>query len=498
MRWRVEWNRHQVFRVPVKLDTVDTFLVFGFTVVSFWMHFWIIQFPEHVVFDEVHFGNFTNWYTKSEFFFDIHPPLGKLIMFWFANMSEYDGEINFHDDMNGKAYENGTYVPLRLTPAFFGAMCPPMLYLSVRFASFSKCAAFAAASLACFDTSLLCEHRFILSDGLLHFFTCLHLVVLFYGLSLERGTFEFWMWQVLTGLSLGAACSCKNTAWGLCALNGAVHFIELWFEFWSFSPGLISELIQRGAVLGGFAAFVYFVSFIIHFALLPFHGQGSAYLREDMRQQLIDTSLVGHELWGARVAGKSLVVRSIVLSIVMHTGNMHITQFHPSQSRPINWPLLTGIRVGFFSLGGKRDVSCMGNVFSYYFAFLGVILILFGFKNPRWMMAMRFTIGWAVSYFPFFLIPRSMYLYHYLIPLMFAIMNLVAIIERVTPRPAVALFAITLLSLLCFLYFSPWCYGTPCPNCLSTRVWTNRWWEGPPKSLTNFVNTTEIFAELPL
>ena len=479
MRWKVEWNKEQVFRAPVKFDTIDTFLVFAFTVVSFWTHFWIIQFPEHVVFDEVHFGNFTNWYTKSRFFFDIHPPLGKLIMFMFANLSEYDGEIEFNNDADGKAYENGTYIPLRITPAFFGAMCSPMVYLTVRFASFSKCAAFAAASLVCFDTSLLSEHRFILSDGMLHFFTCLHLLILFYGLSLKRGTFEFWFWQVLTGLSLGAACSCKNTAWGLCALNGLVHFIELWFQYWSLSPHFIAELMSRGVVLAGCALTVYFVSFIIHFALLPFHGQGSGYLAEDMRQQLIDTSLVGHELWGARVTGKSLIVRSIVLSVVMHTGNMHITQYHPSQSRPINWPLLTGIRVGFYSLGGKQEVSCLGNVFSYYFAFLGVIVLLFGYKNERWMMALRFTIGWAVSYFPFFLIPRSMYLYHYLIPLMLGCMSFGASLDLFVPPFFRGFMAVSVcfLAIVGFVLWESFCYGTT-PWDRRVTIWNDNWLYG--------------------
>jgi dolichyl-phosphate-mannose--protein O-mannosyl transferase len=406
----------QKFQVAPSFETADTFLVFIIAMVSFWLHFWIIQRPGDVVFDEVHFGNFSNWYTRSEFFFDIHPPLGKLVMFLFANLSEYDGSLEFGGE-NQRGYPNGEYIPLRITPAFFSAMCPCLLYLAVRFASFSKCAAFAAASLACFDTSLLCEHRFILSDGLLHFFSCLHLLVLVYGLSIPRYTFRFRVWQLLSGLSLGAACSCKNTAWGLIGLNGLVHAAELFIQFRGISRQFLIELTIRGLTLGLSAVFVDIFSFCVHFVLLPFAGQRTGYLTLEMQRQLVELNAVRHQLWGCRPSGRSLIWRAIKLTIIMHTGNMQITRWHPFQSRPIGWPLLNDIRVMFWVGSSREEIACMGNVFSYYLAFIGVCALLFGYHRDKWFLGLRFVMGWAVSYFPFYLIPRTMYLYHYLIPL---------------------------------------------------------------------------------
>ena len=457
-----------------KFETADTFIVFIFCIISFWTHLWIIHHPTHVTFDEVHFGNFTNWYTKSEFFFDIHPPLGKLIMFLFANLSEYDGNINFQND-TAHAYDNGTFIPLRLTPAFFSSMCSPFLYLAMRFSSFSKCASFAAASLVCFDTSLLCEGRFILSDGLLHFFTCLHILTFCYGLSIPRGTYKFRFWQFLSGITLGCACSCKNTAWGLCALNGIYHFLELCIQYNDITADFLEELAIRGFTLVVSAISVYIISFSIHFVLLPFKGQGFGYINDDLRSQLVDSNLIGHELWGVRVTGNSVIWRSLVLTLIMHTGNMHITQFHPYQSRPIGWPLLTDIRVAFF-LNGDQEVACMGNVFSYYLAFFGVWALLFRKNHKKWFISLRFTIGWMVSYFPFFLIPRSMYLYHYLIPLMFGCLSFGACIDLYLPKflRGFASVFVCFLAFTGFFLWSSYCYGTPNFD-KKVTIWNSNW-----------------------
>lgn len=468
----------QCLQIKPKFETLDTFIVFGLCLVSFWTHFWIIQHPSSVTFDEVHFGNFTNWYTQSRFFFDIHPPLGKLIMFLFANLSEYDGSIRFEGE-KVRQYTNPDYVQLRITPAFFSSMCPVLIYLAMRFSSFSKCASFAAASLVCFDTSLLCEGRFILSDGMLHFFTCVHILIFCYCLSLPRGTFEFWLWLLFSGFTLGAACSCKNTAWGLCAMNGLYHFFELFLmNNCSITFAFIRELSIRGFIIATTAISVYFASFIIHFTLLPFTGQGTNYLNQKMKNQLIDSDLIGHQLWGVRVTGDSLVWRSIVLSIIMHTGNMHITQFHPYQSRPIGWPLLTDIRVAFF-FSGNIEVACMGNFFSYYFAFFGVLLTLFGYKHKKWFISMRFVIGWMVSYFPFYLIPRSMYLYHYLIPLMLGCMAFGASIDLFVPKFMRGFLTVIVcfLAFVGFFLWSPYCYGTPTFD-KKVVIWNNNWLHG--------------------
>jgi hypothetical protein len=57
-----------------------------------------IWYPNSIVFDEIHFGGFVRDYDIGTYFFDIHPPLGKLTLLWLGNLLGYDA---FHCDYWG-------------------------------------------------------------------------------------------------------------------------------------------------------------------------------------------------------------------------------------------------------------------------------------------------------------------------------------------------------------------------------------------------------------
>lgn len=471
-----------------QLDNVDSLILMLISMLAFIIRYWIIFHPTGCVFDEVYFGNFSNFYIQSQFYYDIHPPLAKIVAFYFANLSEYDGSINFN---NAPVYPKADYVWLRLVPATFSALCCPLSYLSVRFCGFSHTAATTCALLVIFDTSLGTEGRHILSDGILHFFSVLHICILMYTFSIKNYGTKFNLWHVLTGISLGAACSCKNTAWGLMPFDAYLYVVAflplikrsyLDFFFQVFVYGLTLFLIQLA---------VYIIVFSIHFILLPFSGPGTPYLPDEMKRQLINNKQANSSLYATRIRSPGLLHRTFSITLHMHRGNMGITEFHDSMSFPSQWPILSGVMCYFWGRDGN-EIRCIGNAFSYYFALIGIILTTIeplkklkmtdfknAFFNNRYLTSLRFVVGWSFCYFPFYLIPRVMYQYHYCIPLMIGLMSFGTSLDLYIPRKYRETVAVLVIILTAFGFYL-WCplmYGTKQRD-REISIWTKRWIDG--------------------
>ncbi|OHT15989.1 Dolichyl-phosphate-mannose-protein mannosyltransferase [Tritrichomonas foetus] len=476
--------------------TSDSFAIVILSFVALFTRLWLIADPDQITFDEVHFGNFTNWYIKKEFFFDIHPPLGKMIMAAIADLTQYKGDIDYGSKF-GQSYHHNElfFVSQRITPAIFSAMTSPLIYAACRCLSFSTLSSFCAGIILTSDISLIVEGKFILSDGVLHFFVALHIFTL--CLFLSKSTL---FRTLICGFTLGCAAACKYTALGLYAIDGMSQLV------WIFvSVPKLSQVIKR-ALLLLIPSFVAFLgAWIWHFIILYYTGHNSEYLYPEYSATIFSKEKEPFYYWGDRLIGSSLLERIANWNVVMNNINMRSDIPHPFESQPIYWPLLMDKWIGFLSIAGSRNIECMGTPFVYWFVFLGLVLTIFAlpFRKADWRNLL-FCWGWMVSYFPFILVPRTMFLYHYLIPLMFGILNLVALIENAFPkeiRSAVVLM-VTILCFLCFIFFSPWAYGIRCPDCKDTRMWTERWLHGPPKTVHTYgveiFNTTEKYRTLPL
>lgn len=101
-----------------------------YTLLSCWTRFHKIGKSNLVVWDEAHFGKFGSHYLKREFYFDVHPPLGKMLVGLAGLLAGYDGSFEFK---SGEAYpENVPYVAMRVMMAMFGvAMVPLAWYTAV-------------------------------------------------------------------------------------------------------------------------------------------------------------------------------------------------------------------------------------------------------------------------------------------------------------------------------------------------------------------------------
>ena len=119
---------------------------------------WGLFTPAAVVFDEVYFKVYAGDYLKHSYYFDPHPPLGKLLLAGWAWLTHLDPS-----SLTG----TGPVVALRILPALAGAAIIPIFYAFLRQLGASRRIATLGATLLLLDNALLVESRFVLIDSML-------------------------------------------------------------------------------------------------------------------------------------------------------------------------------------------------------------------------------------------------------------------------------------------------------------------------------------------
>lgn len=135
---------------------------------SFSTRFYKLAEPSHICWDETHFGKMGSYYINRTFFFDVHPPLGKMLIGLAGYMTGYDGTFPFIKP--GDKYEHHNYWGMRGFCAALGSSLPVFAYFIVLELSRSNSAALIAASLLIFDTGCITISQYILLDPILMFF----------------------------------------------------------------------------------------------------------------------------------------------------------------------------------------------------------------------------------------------------------------------------------------------------------------------------------------
>lgn len=389
-----------------------------------------------VVFDEVHFGKFISSYCcTGERFFDIHPPIGKLIIALGVYATEYSGKFSF--DSIGQEYTGVPIASMRIVPALVGALLPIIIFILLFQVGVSLPFAFLGGVAAALDNALVIESRLILTDTILLSATFGALACTFASLRSMHGAHS-WAWAIGAGVLSGIAIGTKFTGLTGGALVGVLFAFRIYQER-NHAWGV--WLARAGAVvaLGGM---VYLLGWILHFSLLTMTGSGDA--------------------WGVPTGmfWKDLVTTHQQ----MVSANYNLTADHPYGSKWYTWPLM--VRSIFYWQGTDNQfIYLLGNPIVWWGSFLllcGGIASLFLrvgrlFSSGAWI----FLFGYVVSFVPLMRVPRVLFLYHYLTPLLFSLLFAIWFIDQTVPpnkRNAVV-GSITICVALGFLFMSPLTYG---------------------------------------
>ena len=259
--------------------------------------FYGLNWPRQVVFDEVHFGKFVGGYISGRYFFDIHPPLGKLLIALAAWAAGYDGRQPF--EHIGEAYLPGVQLfALRAVPATFGALLVPLTYLIVRRMGGSSPAALLAGGIVLLDGAALVESRLLLTDSILFFFELLQLYGMLLTAQTTPNTRLFHRYLALTGTAIGCAMAVKWTALATMAVVGLDTIRALLVEARAavvlarregsrraMRPW-VASFAARFMWLLALPAAIYVMSFVAHVKLLPLTGAGDKFHGASFRCRL--------------------------------------------------------------------------------------------------------------------------------------------------------------------------------------------------------------------
>ncbi|KAL2001601.1 hypothetical protein VTN02DRAFT_1556 [Thermoascus thermophilus] len=265
-----------------------------FTALSFFTRMYRIGRSNIVTWDEAHFGKFGSHYLKREFYFDVHPPLGKILVGLSGFLAGYNGSFEFK---SGEKYpEDVNYTFMRVFNAFFGVVCVPLAYYTARELNFRRATIWLVSLMVLFENSYATISRFILLDSMLLCFTFTTALcwAKFHRLQNKSFSVEWFTWLILTGLSIGCVCSVKWVGLFCTALVGLYTIEDLWNKFGDLKMPkavLAQHLAARVVGLIVIPVLVYMFSFYLHFLILENSGPGDAQMSSLFQANLKGTDV---------------------------------------------------------------------------------------------------------------------------------------------------------------------------------------------------------------
>jgi len=464
------------------------FVVLG--ILAFIMHFAFLSSPNQVIFDEVHFGKFISAYFNHEYYFDIHPPLGKLMIAAWAKLANTNFTFNF--DKIGDAGDSQLFFNLRFMPAFFGSIFILLFSWFAYLITRSKQIALIAGTLILVDNGFLVQSRIIAIDIFLVFFEILTLCFFLIYQRQKSFSRRWVIFLLLTGIGFGLAVSIK---WAGLATAGIIILTLLakpfsrkladWLNYKDNSANGpfqdksnerisrnhkkdfiaigIKEAIVGIVVIPAIGFLIYLIPFYVHFNILNRPGTGDIFMSREFQDELKNENKKNesHPL--------SFWDKFKELNIAMYDYNFGLTDAHPFSSKWSQWPLDNKpIYYWYQDLtpknGGIGKIYFLGNPILWWLAFGAIIFTVIRIISKKQRKKIKpFMYFLLLAYFanllPFIAIGRATFLYHYMLSVSFAIILLSVYLEELRKKD-VQIFNVLMIAIAgSFIIIVPLSYG---------------------------------------
>ena len=240
---------------------------------------------------------FASYYLQRTYFFDVHPPFGKLLFAFAGWLVGYDGAFLFENIGDSYITNKVPYVAYRSMPALMGALTVISVFWIMWESGYSLPACIVAASLVLFDNAHIGQTRLILLDATLVLFMALSILcyIRFYKLRHEPFSRKWWKWLLLTGISMSCVISTKYVGAFTFFSIGVPVMIDLWelldvnrkhgaLSIPDFGKHLGARVV--GLIIVPFLMYLFW--FQVHFAILNRSGPGDDFMTPEFQETLSD------------------------------------------------------------------------------------------------------------------------------------------------------------------------------------------------------------------
>ena len=376
-----------------------------------------LSYPDRTVFDEAIYVNYTIHTVHKVPFFDIHPPLARMLFAEVADNTPIATEVI--PVFTNMPFSDFPYERVRLFVALCGVMLPLIIYTIGRMLGYSTRMAGFSALFVVFDNALILYSRLMLPDMLMIVasFTGMALVLALMRSTSVQGRI---LLALLAGIFFGGAVSIKWTAFAVLA------FAALWLLFRRFNKEALAVV--------SVACFMYIAIFVLCFTNFTNGGKIDPIVGSLDTEWIASTQFPKADNMTAILSSLPDYHR-LILRANTDPEVIVETLWAPG---PWSWPAARSKQNFWKNDDHTKSIELTGNdvlwfgsffVFLFEVAWIGWMRI----RHRKWSVdevEAMLLIGYMMNFLPFFLIHRPMFLYHYFTALIF----LFLLMPRVAPR----------------------------------------------------------------
>jgi dolichyl-phosphate-mannose--protein O-mannosyl transferase len=451
-------------------------------ILSAFSHFLHFDKPHVPVWDEFHVGRFVNDYVRHAFFFDLHPPLCKLLYYFVAVIGfGYEGEIECD-------YHTTPICPtiwkLRIVPVLCGTLLVPLTYLGCLHLGFRQSTSLLCALALLADNFFFSFSRVHLNDIPLTFFIAISLYLSFSTTSRLLPSLNQLPQLILQGLFLGFCLSSKYgmalPIFGWVGLQNIILILrQIPLTYEQKTKQLLSKkslmmfILFRAFLLLALPITVYLVCMHIHFQIAYKTGGGANYFSPELSATLEDNPNQSKIPFEKRYVFWEKIWEHLI--VMINYSKLMAVMFPPgssiNDSLPSEWLYMgkgivhqahvtkdvSGFPLVMYQSGNPIlwflvSVSILFSIFFHLFSFFRWVLskmLSTSTKLHTYEIGFWLSLGWVMYFAPFFLLERQMFVTYYLPAYYFGFLNLFYIIdlmfERVTALTKYAIYSIFLV-----------------------------------------------------